>query len=450
MTDARRKLPSVNTLLDQASAAGLGNGLPRPVLTGAVRAVLNDARAAGGVPTEHDWMNAVERQLALHGRRSLSRVINATGVILHTNLGRAPLAAAARAAAMEASGYSALEYDIQAGERGTRQQHTARLLTEITGAEDALAVNNAASALFLALNTFAREGETVVSRGELIEIGGGFRIPDILARSGSVLVEVGTTNRTRVTDYELAISARTRCLLKAHRSNFTMNGFVSEAPVDALVQLAAPRGIPVVYDVGSGLLIDLSEFGLRGEPLVSDSVAAGAVTIFSGDKLMGGPQAGIAVGRAEMIEAMKRNPLARALRPDKVTLAALEATLSLYLDRDIALSNVPVLAMLIAEPNALKRRARRLARRIPGASLEQGNSAVGGGAFPHVDLPTTLVAIEADSPDSLLAALRRHTLPVIARAAGGRVLIDVRTVADDEFAELALAIETAQTAPAGS
>jgi L-seryl-tRNA(Ser) seleniumtransferase len=301
----------------------------------------------------------------------------------------------------------------------------------LTGAEAAIVVNNAASALMLTLNELAAGGETIVSRGELVEIGGSFRIPDILARSGSVLAEVGTTNRTRLRDYELAISPRARLLLKVHRSNFQVAGFVEETTVDELVALGRPRRLPTVHDVGSGLLLSLAEFGLEGEPLVGDSVRAGATVIFSADKLLGGPQAGIVVGPGAHITAIARNPLARAFRPDKATFAALEATLQLYRDRERALQEIPVLSMLTATAESLRRRARR----------------VGGGAFPQCDLPTTLVTLSVPSCEPFLSALRRAPLPVIARTVDDRVAFDVRTVADDELGPLADAAKGAGWTP---
>jgi L-seryl-tRNA(Ser) seleniumtransferase len=372
----------------------------------------------------------------------LVRVINATGVVLHTNLGRAPLATAAAQAIDQAVRYSTLEYDLQEGQRASRQRHTEGLVAELTGAEAALVVNNAASAVMLVLNALASGGETIVSRGELIEIGGGFRIPEILERSGSTLVEVGTTNKTRLSDYQRALGDATRLVLKVHRSNFQLSGFVSEVSVQDLIAHLTP-GIPVVHDVGSGLLLDLSQWGLRDEPLVKDSVAAGAITVFSGDKLLGGPQAGIVAGPADLLATLAENPLARALRPDKTILAALEATLALYRDPDLALKEIPVLAMLTADSATLRRRARRLARRIPGAQLRDGDSTVGGGAFPGSQLPTTLVAIPARSPDTMLAQLRQHDPPVIARAGSDAALLDVRTLDDSELKPVADAVQLA-------
>ncbi len=443
MTDPRRTLPPVNTLFEEAERAGLTAATPRRIVVDAIRATLAQARARGGHPPNAGWLSAVEQRLTEQSRRSLRRVVNATGVVLHTNLGRAPLAATVRRAVDEALGYSTLELDRDAGERGSRQEHTRHLLCELTGAEHALVVTNAASALFLILNTAAEGGETIVSRGELVEIGGAFRIPDILAKSGSALVEVGTTNRTHLRDYEMALSPRTHLLLKVHQSNFQQTGFVAEATIAELVGLGASRGMPAVHDVGSGLLLSLESYGLTGEPLVPDSVATGATVTFSGDKLLGGPQAGIIVGPRDVGQRAAQNPLARALRPDKVTFAALEATLALYRDPERALAEIPTLAMLTAIPADLKRRARRLARRIKGSRLAPGTSAVGGGAFPGSALPTTLVTLAARSCDALLAALRAHDPPVIARASGEHVVFDVRTLEDDELGVVADAVRGA-------
>jgi len=449
MRETLRRLPPVHTLLTEAEAAGID--APREVLRDAVRAVLDAARMQGGPPPRDGWLAAIAAAVAAAGRPSLVPVINATGVILHTNLGRAPLAREARDAVARALGYSTLELDLEAGTRGSRQGHVSGLLTELTGAEAALVVNNAASALLLALSALASGGETIVSRGELVEIGGAFRIPEILARSGSVLTEVGTTNRTRLRDYALAVSPRTRLLLKVHRSNFLQSGFVAEAGVTELVGLGAGHGIPVVQDVGSGLLVSLERFGLRGEPLVTDGVAAGATVIFSGDKLLGGPQAGIVAGPTAIVEVLASHPLARALRPDKTIFAALEATLRLYRDPERARRAVPTLAMLTEAPESLRRRARRLARKLPGSTLEAGSSAVGGGAFPQCALPTTLVCLSAASCEELLARLRANSPPVLARSAEGRVVLDVRTIAADEFAAVAEAVRAAGWhAPAAS
>jgi L-seryl-tRNA(Ser) seleniumtransferase len=443
MSDPRRALPAVNALLAEAEAAGMTAAASRTAVVDAIRDTLAAARARGGAPPTHGWLEAVQHRVAERGRLSLKRVVNATGVILHTNLGRAPLAAEAVQAVEAARGYSTLEFDLADGSRGSRQDHCRELLCELTGAEDALVVTNAAAALLLVVNTVAQAGETLVSRGELVEIGGAFRLPDVLAKSGSILVEVGTTNRTRTRDYELAISPRTRLILKVHRSNFQLTGFVTEPDVAALVELGRERQIPTVHDVGSGQLLSLDAYGLSGEPLVRDSVAAGATVVCSGDKLMGGPQAGIIVGPHVIVAQAARNPLARALRPDKTTFAALEATLALYRDPERARSAIPTLAMLTAPPEALRRRARRLARRLPGARMESGASAVGGGAFPGSTLPTTLVTLGVASCDECLARLRAYDPPVIARAQDDRIVFDVRTLTDDELKIVAAAVAAA-------
>jgi L-seryl-tRNA(Ser) seleniumtransferase len=333
-----------------------------------------------------------------------------------------------------------LEFDLERGERGSRQDHTRRLLREITGADDGMVVTNAAAAVLLLLNSLADGCETIVSRGELVEIGGAFRIPEILAKSGSILVEVGTTNRTRRKDYELAISPRTRLLLKVHQSNFAVTGFVEDTPLDELVELGRPRGIPAVHDIGSGLLIDLSRWGLVDEPRVQHSVAAGATVVFSGDKLMGGPH-----GPSDIIQRAAANPLARVLRPDKFTIAALEATLSLYRDTDLAIMEIPTLAMLTADSALLEERARSLAAALPHASTRAGHSAVGGGTFPGARLPTVLVTLPTSSATATIDRLRRHSPPVIARAGEGAVLFDVRTILDEEITTVVAAVAATST-----
>jgi L-seryl-tRNA(Ser) seleniumtransferase len=355
--------------------------------------------------------------------------------VLHTNLGRAPLAAAAVAALQGAAvRYTALEYDIGRGARGSRALHCRDLLIELTGAEDALVVNNAAGALLLALGALARGGEAVVSRGELVEIGGAFRIPDILARSGATLVEVGTTNRTHADDYRRAITAATRLLLKVHRSNFQVTGFTADVPAAGVAAIAREASIGSLYDLGSGLLLDLTPWGLTGEPLVREAVAAGAdLVVFSGDKLLGGPQAGILLGRAAAIAACRGDPVARAVRADKLTLAALEGTLALYRDPEVARRDIPVLGMLTRDADELRAAAERLRDALPagaGATLVEGTTEVGGGSFPGVTLPAVLVRLAARSlsPDDLLRRLRDAETPVIARIADGHVVVDPRTL----------------------
>jgi L-seryl-tRNA(Ser) seleniumtransferase len=364
-------------------------------------------------------------------RPSLRRVLNATGVVVHTNLGRAPLAAEARAAvARAAEGYSNLELDLASGERGSRQAHVEALLRELTGAEAALAVNNCAAAVLLAAAALAGAGrELVVSRGQLVEIGGAFRVPDVVAQAGARMVEVGTTNRTRLSDYVAALNDATGAILRAHPSNFRTLGFVESVEIEALCGL----GVPVIDDVGSGVLAGDPDL-LADEPPVRRSVAAGAAVVcFSGDKLLGGPQAGLMVGERDAIAACRRHPLARAVRIDKLSLAALEATLALYRDPDHAREAIPVLAMLTADDDALHARARRLADTTGGAVVES-TARVGGGALPLVELPGPAVALDpgAEGADALAAALRAGDPPLIGRIQDGRLLLDPRTLTDEE------------------
>lgn len=428
MTDTRPTLPAVHKLLAEVEAQGLTQDAPREVIVDAIRETIDGARSSDGGPPDGGWAQAVSRRIREKQQPSLVPVINATGVVLHTNLGRAPLADVAREAITRTAGYATLEYDLATGERGSRQTHLRALLREVTGAEDALVVTNAAAAMVLVLNAVAGGGETIVSRGELVEIGGAFRIPDILEKSGSALIEVGTTNRTRLGDYIAALSPRTRCVLKVHRSNFRLSGFVAEVQTPDLVETMTPRGVHVIHDIGSGLLVDLSAHGLTGEPLVAPSIAAGATVVFSGDKLLGGPQAGIIAGPAALIAQAAKNPFTRAMRPGKTVVAALEATLALYRDRPTALAKIPTLAMLTADPETLQAQAADLAHRIPGATTESGTSSVGGGAFPDAALPTTLVAVPTEHPQALLGALRTQEPAVIARAGEGRILFDPRTL----------------------
>ncbi len=436
MTDMRQKIPSVNALLESAEAAGLFEEIPRQVITSSIRSTLDAARVWGGTEPEGGWLAAVERDAHQWRKTSLRKVINATGVVLHTNLGRAPVSERAKQAVLDSLEYSTLELDIENGRRGSRQSHLKELLKEITGAEDALVTVNAASALLLAINSIAADRDTIISRGELVEIGGSFRLPEIINKSTSNLVEVGTTNRTHLKDYVLAIGDDTRCILKVHRSNFIQKGFVTEVDINELAALSSD-GVEVIHDVGSGLLLSLDNFGLTGEPLVQDSVAAGATTIFSGDKLLGGPQAGIIVGKKTTISAIATNPMARAVRPDKATIAALEATLSAYRDQSTALREIPVLSMLTASPDEIAQRAQRLAELLPGASTMPGASSVGGGSFPESSLPTTLVAINPGSCEEMMRILRDNHPPIIARVLDDRIVFDVRTMKDDEFDQLA-------------
>ena len=449
MTDRRRELPSVDRLLHQPAIQELFGIAPRGAVVAAVRESVEAARTRRAGPPER-WEEDVRERLARRAGSSLVPVLNATGVVLHTNLGRAPLAVPAiQAMTAVASGYSSLELDLPSGTRGSRNDHCRDLLRTTTGAEDGLAVNNAAGALVLALNALAEGRDVAISRGELIEIGGSFRIPDIMAKSGARLHEVGTTNRTHPDDYRRALDSGVAAILTVHRSNFEQRGFVASPAPAALASIAEEAGIPYLYDVGSGLLADLVPWGLTGEPRVSEAVAAGAgLVLFSGDKLLGGPQAGCLVGRADLVARCRTNPLARGLRADKLTLAALAATLALYQDPENAIRTIPVLTMLTLHQGELSRRASRLAALCPEAVRAQtlpGESAVGGGSFPGAVLPTTLVALEAGSlgPDGLALRLRLGEPPLVVRVAADRVLLDPRTLPEDAFPTVAHAIEQA-------
>ena len=449
MTDRRRQLPSVDRLLHQPAIQELLDSAPRSEVVAAIRESLEAARTRRAGPPEL-WEEDVRERLARRASSSLIPVLNATGVVLHTNLGRAPLAPQAiQAITAVASGYSNLEFDLPSGTRGSRNDHCRDLLRQISGAEDGLAVNNAAGALVLALNALAEGREVAISRGELIEIGGSFRIPDIMNRSGARLREVGTTNRTHIEDYQRALDGGVAAILTVHRSNFEQRGFVASPEPSALASLADEAKVPYIYDVGSGLLADLSAWGLAGEPRVQDAVADGAgLILFSGDKLLGGPQAGCMVGRSNFIARCRSNPLARALRADKLTLAALVATLGLYQDGDNALRSIPVLSMLTLEHDELSRRASRLAALCPPAlepKAVPGESAVGGGSFPAAALPTTLVALDAGvlGPDGLALRLRVGHPPIVVRVAEDRILLDPRTLPESAFPDVARAIEQA-------
>ena len=425
--------------MDELAGDGrLAGAAPRPLLVSAARSALSRAREellAGAEPG--DLVERVESELAAARGARLRRAINATGVIIHTNLGRAPLAREAleRVSAV-AGGYSNLEYDLGEGGRGSRQDHAAPILRRLTGAEAALIVNNNAAAVLLALAALAEGREVLVSRGELIEIGDGFRIPDVLARSGARLREVGTTNRTRAGDYDRAIGPETALLLRVHQSNFRVVGFTEQPRLADLVRVARAHGLPLVDDLGSGALFASSSLLLGDEPTARESLEAGAdLVCFSGDKLLGGPQAGIIVGRAELVEQLRRHPLQRALRADKLTLAALEATLALYLDPELAAREVPVLRMLAEPPDTVRARAQRLASLV-GGDVEPTVGRVGGGALPLNELPSFACAVE----EELAPRLRDTEPPVIGVVRDGRCLLDCRTIADDEVDEVANAV----------
>jgi L-seryl-tRNA(Ser) seleniumtransferase len=446
--DQRRNLPSVDRLLHQPGIQQLLETAPRSAVVAAVRESLEAARTRRAGPPE-EWEEDVRERLAQNLGSGPLPVLNATGVVLHTNLGRAPLARAAiQAMVSVAQGYSNLELDLPSGVRGSRSDHCRSLLRITTGAEDGLVVNNAAGALVLALNELAEGREVLISRGELIEIGGSFRIPDIMARSGARLREVGTTNRTHLDDYRRALDGAA-AILTVHRSNFEQRGFVASPEPSALAELADAAGIPYLYDIGSGLLADLSPWGLSGEPRVPDAVSANAgLIIFSGDKLLGGPQAGCLVGREQLVSRCRKNPLARALRSDKLTLTALAATLALYQDPERALREVPVLEMLTLGPEQIAARASRLASLCPpavNAHTVAGKSAVGGGSFAGATLPTTLVAVDAGElgPDGLALRLRLGNPPIVARVAENKLLLDPRTLPEEIFPTVARSIEAA-------
>ena len=448
MTDPRRRLPAVEALLAEPDIAALVAAHPRSVVVRAVRETIEGARTTGGAAPAEGWGAAVLARVHRLAAPSLEPVINATGVVLHTNLGRAPLAGPAIAAMARIAGsYSNLEYDVTRGTRGSRHGLCRDLLVELTGAPDALVVNNAAGALLVALSALARDGAAIVSRGELIEIGGAFRIPDIMARSGAKLVEVGTTNRTHRKDYEAALTPDARLLLKVHRSNFQVTGFTTEVPATELAELARAQGVASLYDLGSGLLLDLAPWGLSGEPGVREGLASGVdAVVFSGDKLLGGPQAGILLGARAAIDACRKDPLARAVRSDKFTLAALEATLALYRDPERARMEIPVLRMLTEDVAQIRRRGEALQQGVgKDADLVGGESEVGGGSFPGAKLPTWLVRLTPRhlTPDTLSARLRDGEPPIIPRIAGDHVLLDPRTIFPGQLETVAGAVRAA-------
>lgn len=452
VADSRRSLPAVGTLLAQPAVQQLTEHSPRALVADAIRATIDRARIDPRIvpDTSDGWLPLIRAEVLRREQSSLRPVFNATGVVLHTNLGRAPLARAAiEAIGRTAAGASNLEYDLGEGQRGSRYVHCASLLRELTGAEDALVVNNGAAGLVLALNTLADGREAIVSRGELIEIGGSFRVPDIMARSGSVLREVGTTNRTHPGDYQRAIGERTGAIVKVHRSNFEVRGFVAEAALRELAPMAREAALPLLMDLGSGLLISLERHGLRGEPTVGEAVGDGAtIVVMSGDKLLGGPQAGILVGSRQAVDACRRNPLARALRVDKLTLAALEATLALYRDPERAMRQIPVLAMVTASPESVRERATALARALREAGIPcdvvASEAAVGGGAFPTARLASSAVAIDGKGTD---VELRLRTSPeaIIGRVADDRLQLDLRSILPEQDQELTAAAIRALT-----
>jgi L-seryl-tRNA(Ser) seleniumtransferase len=443
-----KNIPKVDTVLRWPGIAEALTRHPRPLVLRALREELDALRESvlrGEEPsTDPQAVSAaILARIALLSSPSLRRVVNGTGIVVNTNLGRSPLPRSAETLLLEvAFGYSNLELDLSSGERGTRYSHVENLLLELTGAEAALAVNNNAAAVLLGLAALSSGRECIVSRGELVEIGGAFRIPDVMRQSGAVLREVGTTNRTHLRDYRDAIGPETGLLLKVHRSNFAVVGFTAEVAPAEMAELGRERGVPVMADLGSGSLVDLSRFGLPGEPTVREIVSAGVdVVTFSGDKLLGGPQAGLIVGKRELVEPLKRHPLLRALRIDKLTLAALEATLRVYCDEKRALREIPVLRMMTLPPEEARQRAgkalRRLRRRLAGLkfSLVEGLSQVGGGTFPLVEIPSPLIAVVSErlAPHQIEERLRTGRIPVVGRLSQGRFLLDPRTILDEDL-----------------
>ncbi|MSQ12498.1 MAG: L-seryl-tRNA(Sec) selenium transferase [Dehalococcoidia bacterium] len=452
MTADYRGIPSVDRVLAHPGVARLAQTFSREAVTALTRRQLDQVRkaVANGAPAPplDEIAQQVAHAAAAEWAAGPRPVINATGVIIHTNLGRAPLSRdALNAVQKSALGYSDLEYDLDAGDRGSRMQHVAALLQQVTGAEAALAVNNNASAVMLMLAALAAGREVIVSRGEAVEIGGGFRIPDVLRQSGATLVEVGTTNRTYLRDYQAALSPRTAALLKVHASNFRITGFTHTATLEELASLARQHGMLLLHDLGSGCLLPTERFGLAHEPTPQESITASAELVcFSTDKLLGGPQGGVVAGKRELVERVARHPLARAVRMDKLGLAALSATLLHYVKGE-AIQEVPVWRMIAAPLDELETRARRWAHAVhEAASVVRGESTIGGGSLPGETLPTWLLALtpgSAGSPEELLRRLRHAPTPVIGRVVDDQVVLDPRTVSPDEEETLLEAVRHA-------
>jgi L-seryl-tRNA(Ser) seleniumtransferase len=456
-----KELPKIDELMLMLEQKDIFAKAPRDVVKSICRVIVDDLRQAILSMQDKDLprpaMEYAVRQVekAVHdlNRYHLHRVVNATGIILHTNLGRAPLCPEALARLLEiGGGYSNLEFDLETGKRGLRYYHVQRVLCALSGAEDALVVNNNAAAVLLVLNSLAEGKEAIVSRGELIEIGGEFRIPEVMEKSGARLREVGATNRTRLADYEKAINADTGVILKVHTSNFRIVGFTEETGLEALTALGKKHGVPVMDDLGSGCFIELDRYGLEKEPTVQEVLGTGVdVVTFSGDKLLGGPQAGIILGKEKILERIKQNPLNRALRIDKLTLAALEATMIQYLQPEKAVSNIRILKALTEPLPSVMRRARKLLAMLKRAHLEglslavrQGSSLAGGGALPTRDIPTVLLSLRSEnlSAAGLEARLRKLDIPIIARIADDDVLFDLRTIAEEELAVIVSGVKS--------
>jgi L-seryl-tRNA(Ser) seleniumtransferase len=450
-------LPSVDELLKSPEGNEWLSRYRRRIVVQSVRDVIASRRKEilEGLRTEpaEDLGPDIEKRIAELSSFSLTPVINATGIVVHTNLGRSVLPDRVLDHVREiGAGYSTLEYDLKAGKRGQRHTHTRRLLQDITGAEDALIVNNNAAAVLICLNTLAAGKEVIVSRGELVEIGGSFRIPDVMKASGAVLREVGTTNKTHLHDYMDAINENSALILKVHQSNYKITGFTEDVPVADLASLGRKAGVPVMYDLGSGCLLDLRKYGIHDEPSVQETVKAGVdIVTFSGDKLLGGPQGGIVAGGKEYVERIRKNPLARALRIDKLTIAAFEATLMEYMDPESAVQEIPVLRMLFQPPAEIKARARKIASALRASVRDErfevieDSSRAGGGALPETEFPSFAVSVKpcGISVNEMESRLRRGSPPVIARIKGDSLLLDARTIGQDDIRGIVRAVSTA-------
>jgi len=446
-----RYLPKVDELLEEEKIVEKILANPRTLVLESIREAIDgvrkkiisgDYREENSLLIKEDVLKDALNILKKKSAYNLRSVINGTGVVLHTNLGRALLSQAAVERILEVAGnYSTLEYDLKSGKRGLRYSHIEEIICKITGAEAAFVVNNNAAAVLLALNTLSQGKEAIVSRGQLVEIGGSFRVPDVMRQSGAILKEVGTTNKTHLRDYENNINENTGVLLKVHTSNYRILGFTQEVPGEEMAELGKRKGIPLLEDIGSGTLIDFSKFGMGGEPTVQEAIKYADVVTFSGDKMLGGPQAGVIIGKKKYLDQMKKNPFTRAFRVDKMTLAGLEATFRHYLDFDEAIKMVPTLRFLTASPESLKERAEMLAeminRSIDGFDIrvEKGESQVGGGSMPLEKLPTYLVSIGGGnlSSSKLEIGLRENIPPIIARINEEKVILDVRTILDGQF-----------------
>lgn len=443
-----RDLPSVDQILQTQAAAQLIAQFGRPLTLDAIHFTLDRIRArfkAGEItalPLRDLILVQVEATLNAWIRPTLLPVINASGVILHTNLGRAPLSTSAiHAMDLVSRSYSNLEYDIENGKRGSRSVHAEAILQKLTGAEAALVVNNCASAVLLVLSALANKKRVVISRSQLVEIGGGFRVPDVMKQSGAKLVEVGATNKVRVSDYEEALAEPAALVMRAHRSNFKLVGFTEEPELKDIVKAAHERGVPVIDDLGSGAFYDTAKYGIQHEPTVQESIEAGVdIICFSGDKLLGGPQAGIIVGRADLIAKIKKHPLARAVRADKTCLAGLSATLLHYL-RDEAEQEVPIVRMMSLTPKQVKGRAEAWAADLGQGTVVEGESTVGGGALPDESMPTFLLSLEVESVERFMKTLRKSTPPIIARTVDDKILFDPRTVLPEQEGALIVTLK---------